>query len=57
MISPKMECTYNVILSLFLGVVVALLINKLFNKQRVVTLEHSSSTAPKRPNVVKSHFV
>lgn len=35
MIEPAMEYKYNVILSIFLGIIVALLSNKLLNRQYV----------------------
>jgi hypothetical protein len=38
MIDPKTNSLYNKILSIFLGIVVVLFINKLFRKPRVVII-------------------
>jgi hypothetical protein len=38
MIDPKMNCAYNKILSIFLGIVIVLFINKLFSNPRIVSI-------------------
>ncbi len=38
MISPEMENVYNIVLSIFLGIVLVLIFNKLFNNPRTITI-------------------
>ena len=50
MIDPKTNSLYNKILSIFLGIVVVLFINKLFRKPRVVIIYE------KKWNINLTHF-
>ncbi len=47
MIEPRMEYKYNVVLSVFLGIIVALLLNKLLNNRREVIVDKTNNDVDK----------
>lgn len=44
MIDPNVEKIYNIILSIFLGIVVVMIFNQLFDSPRVITLYKNLNT-------------
>lgn len=42
MIDPNTEHTYDIILSIFIGIIIAFIINMLYDNQRSITVTNSS---------------